>query len=262
MNIKKDLSCVILSKNEEKNIERAIKSSTFCDEIIVIDDYSTDKTASIAKELGAIVFQRKLENDFATQRNCAMEKTKGEWVLFIDADEEVTAELRCEIITITSKSFAKRQKDQSQKLVVAYQMGRRDIFWGREVRHGEVRQMRFIRLMKKESGTWKGAVHEQFHTHLKTSSLKNFLLHYPHQSIDEFLSEVNRYSSIRADELYVLGKTSSIISIIFYPFGKFIVNFFFRLGFLDGPSGFVYAFMMSFHSFLVRAKLFLIQHKK
>ncbi len=255
MNIKKiGLSCIILAKNEEKNIERAIRSVDFCDEVIMIDDYSEDSTVEKAKTFGATVYKRELHDDFASQRNYGMKMARGSWILFIDADEEVTKELAGEIENFVC--------DNTNSFIQAYYIKRRDIFWGRELRYGEVGSMRLVRLVRKKSGTWRGAVHEKFYTYLKTSSLKNNLLHYPHQLIAEFLSEVNRYSTIRARELYSLGKTSSILSIIFYPLGKFILNYFFRLGFLDGSPGFVYAFMMSFHSFLVRAKLFLIQHKK
>lgn len=248
------ISCVILAQNEEKNIERAIRSVRFCDEIILIDDYSEDKTVDKARALGAVVYKRKLNNDFASQRNYGMEMARGSWIFFVDADEQVTKELAYEI--------KKSVHDDSKSYINAYDMKRRDIFWGRELRYGEVGNMRLARLIKKKSGIWKGKVHEKFYTDLKTSSLKRLLLHYPHQSVSEFLTEVNRYSSIRAGELHVLGKDSSIISIIFYPLGKFLINYFFKFGFLDGASGFVYAFMMNFHSFLARAKLFLIHHKK
>lgn len=239
------ISCVILAQNEEKNIERAIRSVRFCDEIILIDDYSEDKTADKARALGAVVYKRKLNNDFASQRNYGMEKASGSWILFIDADEQVTKELACEIANIV--------RDNKGLEACTCYIKRRDIFWGRELRYGEVGNMRLVRLLKKKSGLWKGAV-RRAKVENRVKSLKSSLFHYPYQSIAEFLSEVNMHSSIRARKLQKVGKTSSILSIIFYPFGTFILNYFLRLGFLDGSSGFVYAFMWSFYSFLVRSK--------
>lgn len=258
MNVK--VSAVILAKNEEKNIRRAIESVKFCDEIIVIDDYSNDKTVKIAKELGAAVYEHKLDDDFAAQRNFGMEKARGEWVLFIDADEKVTDELKHQILSAKFQINPKPKIQNSKKSVEVYYIKRRDIFWGREVRFGEAGNTLLIRLVRKGKGKWMGKVHERFVTSGATADLNSFLLHYPHETISDFLSEINSYSSLRAEELWREGKKVSLLTIIAYPSAKFLINYIGKLGFLDGPVGFVYAFMMSFHSFLVRAKLYLKSH--
>jgi len=100
-----DLSAVILAKNEEENILQSIESVNFCDEIIVIDDYSKDKTTEIARNHGANVFRRRLNNDFASQRNFGLQKAKGEWVLFLDADERVSENLKKEILKKFDANF-------------------------------------------------------------------------------------------------------------------------------------------------------------
>lgn len=244
-----NLSAVILTKNEEGNIERALRSIAFCDEIVIIDDHSKDRTVEIAERFRAKVLKRKLDGDFAKQRNFVLKEAKGEWVLFIDADEEVTEELAREIQKTISKKHEK----------TAYYIKRHDFFWGRELRFGEVYMVRrtgLIRLVKRNSGYWIGSVHEVFVTSGLTGLLNSYLNHYPHPKLRDFLSKINTYSTIRAWELVRDGKKTNIISIIVYPFGKFITNYFFRLGFLDGAVGFVYAFFMSFHSFLVRAKVY------
>ncbi|OGK25247.1 hypothetical protein A3F58_01770 [Candidatus Roizmanbacteria bacterium RIFCSPHIGHO2_12_FULL_37_9b] len=251
--MKINISAVILTKNEEKNIERAIKSVKFCDEIVVVDDFSSDDTVKKARKLGANIFQRRLKDDFAAQRNFATEKVKGEWVLFVDADEEISSELRNEILKLV-------QDDKGS--TVAYYIKRRDFWWGRELRHGEtkkIRQRGLIRLVRKNSGYWEGKVHEEYKIKsqkLKVKSLKNFLNHYPHPTVKEFIKEINLYSTLRAKELFEHGKNTNIFEIFLYPLGKFLLTYFIKLGFLDGPGGFVYAFFMSFHSFLVRAKLY------
>ena len=257
------ISAVVLTKNEEKNIGRCLKSLDFCDEIIIVDDYSTDNTKNqISKikdqndKLNIKIFEKHLNNDFAEQRNFGMKKTNNDWVLFIDADEEVTKELTGEIVKLLNSYIVKEN---------AFYLRRRDYFWNQELKFGEVRQIRqmgLIRLIKKNSGIWMGTVHEVFHTAKNVSRLNSFLNHYPHQTLKEFINDINKYSSIRVEELFNKGIKTNIFEIIFFPIGKFINNYFFNLGFFDGPAGFTYAFMMSFHSFLVRAKLYQLTNKK
>lgn len=256
------LSAVILTKNKEQIIASLIDSLKFCEEIIIIDDYSQDQTIDKAKEKNAKVYLRKLDGDFADQRNFGMEKCREDWIFFIDADEEISTDLAIEIKN--KINFFEAQE------ISAYYIKRRDIWWGRpacagrELKFGETKKARqkgLIRLVKKNSGKWIGAVHEVFKTSGKTSILNNYLKHKPHQTISEFLKEINFYSTIRAKELFKQEKRTNVLEIIFFPFAKFIYNYFLNLGFLDGVSGFVYIFIMSFHSFLVRAKLYLMKQE-
>lgn len=251
------LTCVILAKNEEGNIEKAIKSASFVDEILVIDDDSIDKTAVTAAKAGVTILTHTLNNDFAAQRNYAHEKAKSELVLFLDADETISSELQKEIKKLQASSFVNNENR-------AYYIKRRDMLWGRELKHGEVAtayNKGIIRLVKKNSGTWKGTVHEEFKPNGQTGQLSGFIDHTPHQSVKDFLEDINVYSSLRANELYKANKKTNVLELIFYPIVKFKYTYFFKLGFLDGPEGFIYSFMMSFHSFLVRAKLYMLWQK-
>jgi glycosyltransferase involved in cell wall biosynthesis len=256
------ISAVILTKNEEKNIEKCLKSLDFVNEIIIIDDFSIDKTIELVHKVLKVhkvykVFERKLEGDFAGQRNFGLEKASGDWVLFIDADETVSDELKQSIQTVVNnEAFDSKKYD-------AFYLKRRDFFWGKEMKFGELRktrQMGLMRLMRKDSGKWLGDVHEVFHTAKNYGRLKGFIDHYPHPTLKEFINDINWYSTLRAKELLYHGTKANLFEIIFYPLIKFKLNYFIYLGFLDGPEGFVYAFMMSFHSFLVRAKLFQYQY--
>lgn len=250
MDEKLPISAVILTKNEEKNIERCIDSLSFCSEIVVIDDYSTDKTAEIAEKHGAVIVERKLKNDFTSQRNFGMEEVKGDWILFVDADEEVSEKLQQEIVRgMKNGTFNKK----------AYFIPRRDYWWGTELRYGEVSEARnrgYIRFVKKDSGQWRGKVHEQYVIHSIVGHLHGHIKHYPHPTVKEFIREINMYTSIRAKELFDSKVSTNIFEIVSFPLGKFIWNYFFQRGFLDGAAGFGYAFFMSFHSFLVRVKLY------
>lgn len=246
------ISAVILTKNEEKNIQRCLKSVDFCDEVIIVDDFSEDNTLEkIRNKYKTKVFKRKLNEDFAGQRNFGMDKAKGEWILFVDADEEVSDELKKEIVSLFHGSIGRK--------IDAHYLKRRDFWWGRELKYGEVKKLRnrgIIRLMRRGSGKWIGKVHEEFETDSKIGRLNSFINHYPHPSVKDFLQEVNFYSTLRAKELLNQREPASIGKIILFPFSKFILTYFIKLGVLDGPAGFAYAFFMSFHSFLVRAKLY------
>jgi len=252
------VSAIILTKNEEKNIIECLQSLSWCDEKIVIDDESQDQTAKLAEKSGAKVYIHKLSN-FSDQRNFALEKAKGEWLLFIDADERVSPELWYEIMEHINDPIENYS---------GFLFKRIDIMWGKQLRHGEVGNLKLLRLARKNSGKWHGLVHEKWKItggtgrNAKIFTLKNPLYHYPHKSVKDFLQEINLYTDLRAKELYKKRKKTNFFFIILYPKAKFIQNFIFRLGFLDGIHGFIFALMMSFHSFLVRSKLWLLLDKK
>lgn len=136
-----DISVVILTKNEEKNIEACIKSLEGYDEVIVVDDGSSDETVKIAKRLGAQVYEHSLDGDFAQQRNFALEKAQGTWVLFLDADERLSSALNYEIHS---------QVNDAMSNVSGFYLRRIDRIWGRAITHGESSQTRFLRLAKKK----------------------------------------------------------------------------------------------------------------
>lgn len=247
------VSVVILAKNEEEAIKDCLESVAWADEKIVIDDFSEDKTAEIAKKLGATVYKHPLQNDFAQQRNFGLDKANGDWVLFLDADERVSHSLQYEINTAIHDSL---------NIIQGYYLKRLDTMWGKQLTHGEIGSIMLLRLARKNSGRWKGKVHEVWEVKGKKDKLANPLDHFPHQSIRDFLREINYYSTLRAQELHKKKKKSNSFQIVAFPVGKFISNYLFRLGFLDGIPGLLIAVMMSFHSFLVRGKLWQLTHQK
>lgn len=244
------ISSVILTKNEEENIKTAIESVSFTEETIVIDDYSKDNTIDIARNLGARVFKRNLGGDFASQRNYGLAQARGEWVLFVDADEKVTNRLKNEIIQAVNDPLRSE---------VAHFIKRKDFFLGKGLDHGEVGGAKFIRLAKRNSGNWERKVHETWQVDGKTCVLKNPILHYPHPTLSEFILDLNFTSTIHAEENKAKSKKTSLLKIILWPKLKFLVNYFIKGGFLDGTHGFVLALLMSFHSFLAWSKQWLLQ---
>jgi glycosyltransferase involved in cell wall biosynthesis len=239
------ISFVVLSRNEQKNIARCLSSiKNLADEILVIDELSTDKTCEIAEGFGARIIKHKNSPDFAGARNMGMEKTRNAWVFFVDSDEVLMGEME-KLREIGGKE--------------SFRICRTDVMWGKEIKHGENGAWNEIRFVKKSSGKWVGKVHEVFETSHEIGQLENVkFMHYPHQTIGEFLSEINKYSEIRAQELLAQGVKSSVWQIILFPFGKFMLDYVLLLGFLDGTPGFVIAVMMSFYSFLVRSKLYIL----
>ncbi len=243
------ISAVILTKNEEKNIVDCLENLKFCDEIVIVDDYSNDRTVEISKRYNAKIFLRKLD-DFSKQRNFGLEKANGEWVLFVDADERVNFDLAKEI-----------QKVILEDNRTGFYIRRADTIWGRELKYGEFLGLSFLRLGKKGYGNWTGRVHEEWRINGSVGLLKNPLVHFPHQTIKDFVEEINYYTTLRAEELHEAGTKVNWYTILLYPKFKFLINYLLKLGFLDGIPGFVVAILMSFHSFLVRGKLWFLNKR-
>lgn len=244
VNMAMGITAIILTKNEEKHIGRSLSSLSWCDEIIVVDDESTDQTVAIAKKYNAKVFLHPLSDNFSKQRNFAMSKASSEWIFFVDADEVVSKELQYEI------------KEKIQDVDIdAYLLTRKDTLWGKKIHFGENGKITLIRLARKNKGKWTGKVHEVWEISGKIGILKHSLHHYPHQTLSEFFSEINFYSTLRAEELFEQKIQVHWFDLILYPKAKFLQNYIFKKGFLDGLTGFILAIIMSFHSFLVRGKL-------
>lgn len=246
-----DITAIVLTRNNEDTIGFLVRSLRWCDEILVYDDASTDGTVDEAKASGATVIVHTLSDNFAAHRNDALAQASGEWVFFVDSDEEVTKELADEILREIQISNYQ-----------GYMLKRQDYFLGKAMRFGETANVRLLRLAKKNAGRWKGTVHEEWNINGKVGELHNPLLHEPHPTISGFLDDINYYSSLVARERIKQGKRVSFWQIVCYPLGKFIQNYFFRQGYSDGMQGAIMAFIMSFHSFLVRGKMYVLQKRK
>jgi len=246
----KNLSAAILAKNEAENLKELLPTLGFAKEILVINDNSTDETVAVAKKYGAKIINHSLNSDFAAARQTALLHSKSDWVLLVDADERLTPQL----ITWLKQAEPKTE-------VSGYSFLRLDHFFGSVLKHGEIANARVIRLVNKKCGRFVRPVHEVWQSKLKIVKTNLVINHYPHQTINEFLRHINFYSSLNAKYWQAKKRKVSIAEIMFVPWLKFIYTYFFRLGFLDGAAGFVYSFMMSFHSFLSRAKLYQFTHQ-
>lgn len=245
------ISAIILAKNEESHISDCISSiRPYVSEVIVCDDQSTDSTVELAKNSGTSIIPAVSGAGFAKMRNEAMTHAKNDWILFIDADERVDADMGNWL-----------SKFSQVVNTTGYKFSREDYFWGVKVRRGEVAKafdQGILRLINRKFATFHGDVHEVavFDPTQSVEKGEGRLLHYAHNSISDFIKNVNDYSSQRAQEL--AGSESNgttLFKMILFPPSKFLYTYIFRLGFLDGTPGFAYSFVMSFHSFLVRAKM-------
>lgn len=246
------VSVVILAKDEADNIRRCLTSVAWCEDIVIIDN-STDNTQAVAQKSLPLrnlrIFKRSESNDFAKLRNFGLTQTKHDWVLFSDADEEVSHELKQEIRKVILESRCN-----------GFFIKRRDYFLGKWLKYGETGNIRLLKFGKKDAGKWERRVHEVWNIKGRIGLLNSPLLHYPHPSISEFVGRINRWTTLDADVFFEQGVRSSFLKIITFPVGKFIKNYFMKLGFWDGIPGLIHALLMSFHSFLTRAKLYILQN--
>lgn len=251
------ISAVILTKNEEENIGKCLESVKWADEIIIIDDFSTDKTVEIAKDRGGKVYQRKLDNNFSEQRNFGLEKAENNWVLFLDADETISSSLAQEIV--------RRVKENTYH---GFLILRKEIFNGKILHCTDKPSwdwsfgpIKLLRLAKKNDGIWQGRVHEKWQIKGNIGILKNPIYHHSFPNISKALAKINFYTSIQAIELTKKGKIypGQIFS---YSMGKFLKNFFWHRGIFDGNTGIIYCLLMSLHTFLVRGKAWSLKNIK
>jgi len=222
------LSVVIITFNEEANLARTLASVAWADEIVVVDSGSTDRTREVAESFHGR-FHVEQWKGFAAQKNFALAKATGDWILSLDADEEVEPALADEIRTVLAANPS----------VDGFLISRKNFFLGRWIRHGGFYPDRKLRLFRRGAGQFEDRpVHEDLRIEGTTASLKHHLLHHAYPTIEGYLEHMNRYSSLGAKmaaEKHPRG--FSFVDIVIRPGLTFFYNYFVRLGFLDGREG-------------------------
>ena len=242
------LSVVIITFNEEANIARCLRAlGDVADEVLVVDSFSTDRTVDICHAHGARVLQNAFAG-YVQQKNFATAQARHAHVLQLDADEVLTDELRESI-------RAAKQNWQ----YAAYALARRTNYCGHWVRHGGWYPDRKLRLYDRRRGRWTGQLlHERYevdpgHT---TGRLRGDALHYSYPSIAQHVAQLNRFTSLTAQELVLRGRTRvTLFHLLLKPLWKFWHGYVFRLGFLDGFAGLCIAGISAWGVFLKFAKL-------
>jgi len=246
------ISGIVLVKNEEDLIGDCLESLSWVDEIIVIDNGSTDKTVEIAKGRGAII-AKSLKGGFSDMRNLGAKKASGEWLLYVDADERVTPLLKKEIEE-TLKTGGNS----------AYAIPRRNIFLGHEMRWGGWWPDFVLRLIKKDSLVdWEGKLHEQPRIKGTIGRLNNPLTHFSHRSLAEMVAKTNEWSEIEAKLLFESHHPKMawwrFISVAFREFWFRGIK---KMGFLDGTVGVIEIVYQMFSRMITYAKLWEMQNEK
>jgi glycosyltransferase involved in cell wall biosynthesis len=225
-----NLSAVIITCNEERNIGRCLDSLRgVADEVVVLDSFSSDGTEAICREKGARFFQHPFEG-YAGQKNRANDQAVYPWILSMDADEALSDALRASILRL--KNEAPRYE--------AYAMNRLTNYCGQWIRHSGWYPDRKVRLFLNDKARWGGpAVHERLNLNDPQSVgfLPGDLLHYSYYTVEEHYSRAAKYAAMGARALFANGKKSHWWNLIFNPAFKFIRNYVMRRGFLDGKAG-------------------------
>ncbi len=244
------ISAYVLTHNNESTIERALKSISFVDELVVVDSYSTDGTIDIVKNYTDNVIQRTWPG-FRDQYQFGQDQCTHDWALFIDADEEISEELGKEIREVLEENA----NLDSEKQIAGFNCQRRTFFLGRWILHGGWVPDREIRLYNRKRGNWKGNLHAKVHIDGEVSEFQNYYYHYTYDDIAAQLRTVNKYSSTASEDLDRDGVKNSRIRMIGNPIFRFIREYFLKRGFLDGMPGFIIAVNNSFYVFNKYAKL-------
>ena len=230
------LSVCIITLNEEANIGRTLKSvQDIADEIVLVDSGSTDATAAIAQSFGAKVFIEPWKG-FARQKNSSLEKATCDWILSLDADEEVSPELAASIKALLTSGAAPKFAGYT---FAGYTMNRRNMYFGKWVKRSGYYPDPKLRLIRRGAATFElRDVHEDMKMQGELGHLKGDIIHHAYPTLESFIEHANRYSSLGADMVVRERKVGfSVVNIVLRPLVRFIWAYFFRGGFLDGREG-------------------------
>lgn len=243
------LSVCIVTKNEEHNIESALKSVMFADEIIVVDSYSSDRTVELCKQYTNKIHLNTWEG-CGIQKKFALEQATQEWVLILDADERVSSELQQEI-----QDIVKNNSTPYSGFVIPFQ----SFYLGKPVKFGNWHNEQHLRLFRRVDGEIIPTfVHFGLKVTGKTGSLKHYILHYSFPNVETVLNKMNLYSSLGAKDQLQSGKKANIFTAIFHGVFAFLKGYIFRLGFLDGKYGFMVAVAQAEGAYYKYVKLMLL----
>ena len=234
------LSAVVIALNEEKNLPACLEGLGFADEIVVVDSGSIDRTLETARGYTGKVFKRAFD-DFSSQKNFALSKASGDWVLSIDADERVSRMLADEILAaIGQDSFE------------AYEIQRLTRLFGRVFRYSGLQSDRPVRLFKKDRGSFEGRVHERVHVRGRIGRLHQPLEHASFQTLEEYMRRLEQYTAL--EPAGVNGRPG-LLDYVARPGYRFCSMYFWKQGFRDGREGAMYCALSAFYEFVKCAKL-------
>jgi glycosyltransferase involved in cell wall biosynthesis len=243
------ISATVITHNEEANVEEALKSLAWADEIVVVDSGSTDATVEICRRYTDRVFKRAWTG-FVDQKNYAVERASHDWIISLDADERIGPELAREIEQLRRAGF----RD------AGYRIPRVAFFMGRWIRHGDWYPDHQLRLFDRRRGRWRGGrVHESVQVEGMPGNLRGEIQHYTYRSLSDYLRRLETYSTLAAQDYQQRGKKASLPKLVGNPCLTFLKAYLLKRGFLDGAPGLMVAVMGAVSVFFKYAKLYELQ---
>jgi len=238
------ISATLITLNEEKNLPRALDSLRCCDEVVVVDSGSQDRTREITEEFGAKFLHRDWTG-YADQKNFAAQSASHDWILSLDADEALSDELRDEIIEV----------QKSEPAVAGFRFPRRARYLGKWIHHSGWYPDRKIRLYDRRKARWTGDyVHESVVTTEPVAELRGDVLHYTCDSFSQHLATLDRYTGLAANEMIARGKKAGLGRLILDPPWTFFKTYLIQRGFLDGRQGLIISYAAALYVFKKYAK--------
>ncbi len=239
------LSVVIVTQNEQDRIGQCLASVAWADEIVVVDAFSTDKTVELCRAYTDRIYSRHWDG-FIPQKNYALSLATRDWVLSLDADEQLSGQLQTEI----RNTVVSGNSD-----CTAYSMPRKTYYLGRWMLHSGWYPDRKVRLIRKGSAAWGGLEpHDELQVNGKVCSLHGDILHSSFRNLSHHLRKLDYFTDAAAGELVKSGRTVSVRDMLLHPAGMFLKMFVLKRGYLDGMQGFVAASISAFHVFMKYAK--------
>ena len=245
------ISAFIIAFNEERHIGDCIASLKFCDEILVIDSFSSDSTVAIAEEMGARVISRRWPG-YREQKAFGLSEVKYDWVINIDADERVDSLLRGEIVQVLEG----RDLERTGAPIVGYSLNRVVFHLGRWWRSGGWYPEYRLRLFRKDAVIWGGQdPHEKPITSGRIEKLKGELSHYSYSGLEDQFKRLLKFASLSAEESFQLGKKASVFDIVIRPFSRSVKFFIVKRGYREGVAGLIVAIAEGIYTFMKYARL-------
>ena len=245
------ISAIIITKNNADKIGDCLASLSWADEVVVVDDFSSDGTPEICRSFPNVTFVQNRFQGFQEQKIHAMNLARHDWVLKIDADERVSATMRESIQSLAPADFA---------ACSCFEFRRLTSFWDRWIRHASFYPDYNPRLFDRRQGAWGGInPHDKFMTTGRTGRLAGDILHFQNWSLDTYASRTVLYATISAGEYFRRGVRARWYHVTFRPLYTFLYRFFIRLGFLEGVRGFVIAIMGGYGTFVKYMKIYELQ---
>jgi glycosyltransferase involved in cell wall biosynthesis len=252
MSVRPKLSVTILSQNEEKNIARAVSSVIgLADEVLVVDSGSTDRTRELAERAGARVLTHDWQG-YGQQKNFAQQQAQHDWVLNIDADEEVSPALAREL----QETLEKIATDPAFADVAGMSFPRKTFYLGHWIRYGGWYPNVLTRICNRRLARWsEPEVHERLEVEGRVLTLRSDLHHYSFPSIESQVHTNLRFSKLGTQDLKRRGKSGNLAKLVLKPVGKFFETYLIKRGFLDGLPGFIISVNAAYSMFLKYAFL-------